>query len=147
MIADRSTFRPGKPGEREAVSPVLAIRREGVPVETDKDYDGFWASNSTEQDVQLAVGKTVSAKVDSNKIDCLTSALVTGHRVCQHQRKLTSTDNHTAFVVTIYPTQNKNLVVPQPSYNPDIAPCDIFVPPTEVRAERKAVGVGGEHPR
>ncbi|KAG8264905.1 hypothetical protein J6590_107230 [Homalodisca vitripennis] len=45
----------------------------------DKDHDVFWASNSTEQDVQLVVGKTVSAKVESDKIHCLTLTLVTGH--------------------------------------------------------------------
>ncbi|KAG8299886.1 hypothetical protein J6590_090248 [Homalodisca vitripennis] len=48
----------------------------GYPISKDKDYDVFWVSNSTEQDVQLAVGKTVSWKVYSVKIDCLTLTLV-----------------------------------------------------------------------
>ncbi|KAG8304562.1 hypothetical protein J6590_091093 [Homalodisca vitripennis] len=49
----------------------------------DKDHDVFWASNSTEQDVQLAVDKRVSVKADSDKIDCLNLTLVTGHRAWQ----------------------------------------------------------------
>ena len=37
-------------------------------------------------------------------------------------------------------------MVPWPPYSPDVAPCGFFVPPTEERAEGKALGVGGEHP-
>ncbi|KAG8304192.1 hypothetical protein J6590_100205 [Homalodisca vitripennis] len=65
-------------------------RLHWIPYHEDKDNDVFWASNSTEQDVQLAVGKTVSAKLDSDKIDCLTLALVTGHHRTCH--RLTSPD-------------------------------------------------------
>ncbi|KAG8329165.1 hypothetical protein J6590_093069 [Homalodisca vitripennis] len=70
--------------------PVLILFTEGdhhdvigYPIRMDKDHDVFWASNSTEQDVQLAVGKTVNAKVDSDKIDFLTLTIVTGHRACK----------------------------------------------------------------
>ncbi|KAG8279846.1 hypothetical protein J6590_095970, partial [Homalodisca vitripennis] len=53
-------------------------RRHRITYKDGQGHDIFWASNSTVQGVQLAVGKTVS-----DKIDCLTLALVTGHRACQ----------------------------------------------------------------
>ncbi|KAG8266649.1 hypothetical protein J6590_067274, partial [Homalodisca vitripennis] len=52
------------------------------PFGADEDNDVFRTSNSTEQDVQLAMSETISAKIDSDLIYCLTLALVAGHRVC-----------------------------------------------------------------
>ncbi|KAG8275007.1 hypothetical protein J6590_095572 [Homalodisca vitripennis] len=52
----------------------------GYPISMDKDHDVFWASNST---AQQPAGKTVSVNVNSDKTDCLTLTLVTGHRACE----------------------------------------------------------------
>ncbi|KAG8274879.1 hypothetical protein J6590_098164, partial [Homalodisca vitripennis] len=76
-------------------------------------------------------GKTVNAVFYLEALET-----VTPHRPLIFKLHYKNAHSHTAFVVTIYSTHNKNPVLPQPSYNL-IGPCDIFLPPTEERAEMK----------